>query len=45
MAERNGVAAPIVLASTNEAVLGIVPLDVLRQVAVDVPADPRSLEK
>jgi uncharacterized protein (DUF2237 family) len=38
-----GVAAPVVLASTNEAVLGIVPLDALKEHAVDVPADPGSL--
>ena len=40
----DGAAAPVVLASTNEAVLEIVPLAVLREHAVDVPADPRSLE-
>jgi len=40
----DGVAAPVVLASTNAAVLEIVPLDVLREFAVDVPADPSSLE-
>ena len=39
----DGVAAPVVLASTNEAVLQIVPLPVLREHAVDVPDDPRSL--
>jgi uncharacterized protein (DUF2237 family) len=39
-----GVAAPVVLASTNEAVLSIVPLESLRELAVDVPADPSSLE-
>ena len=43
-AYNDGVAAPVVLASTNEAVLGIVPLEVLRHCAVDVPADPSSLE-
>lgn len=43
-AYNDGAAAPVVLASTNEAVLTIVPLDVLRGCAVDVPADPRSLE-
>ena len=43
-AYREGVAAPVVLASTNAAVLGIVPLKVLRELAVDVPADPSSLE-
>jgi uncharacterized protein (DUF2237 family) len=42
-AYRDGVAAPVVLASTNEAVLSIVPLEVLRQFAVDVPADPGAL--
>jgi len=40
-----GVAAPVVLASTNEAVLDIVPLGALREHAVDVPADPSSLEQ
>lgn len=39
-----GVAAPVVLASTNEAVLQIVPLSVLREHAVDVPEDPSTLE-
>lgn len=38
-----GVAAPVVLAATHEATLEIVPLDVLRQHAVDVPDDPSSL--
>jgi uncharacterized protein (DUF2237 family) len=40
----DGVAAPVVLASTNEAVLKIVPLAALREHAIDVPADPSSLE-
>jgi uncharacterized protein (DUF2237 family) len=40
----DGVAAPVVLAATNEAVLQVVPLEALRDHAVDVPADPRSLE-
>jgi uncharacterized protein (DUF2237 family) len=40
----DGVAAPVVLAATNEAVLRIVPLAALREHAVDVPADPSSLE-
>jgi uncharacterized protein (DUF2237 family) len=44
-AYREGVAAPVVLAATNEAVLELVPLDVLRELAVDVPADPSSLEQ
>jgi uncharacterized protein len=38
-----GVAAPVVLASTHEAVLGIVPLAALQEHAVDVPDDPGSL--
>jgi hypothetical protein len=40
----DGVAAPVVLASTNEAVLRVVPLAALQQHAIDVPADPSSLE-
>ena len=39
-----GVAAPVVLASTNYAVLQIVALDVLRTCAVDVPSDASSLD-
>jgi uncharacterized protein (DUF2237 family) len=35
-----GVAAWVVLASTHERVLEIVPLEILEQYAVDVPADP-----
>ena len=42
-AHLDGVAAPVVLASTHEAVLGIVPLEVLQEHAVDVPSDPGSL--
>jgi uncharacterized protein (DUF2237 family) len=42
-AYQDGAAAPIVLASTHESVLQIVPLEVLRQHAVDVPDDPRAL--
>jgi uncharacterized protein len=38
-----GVAAVVVLASTHERALEVVPLDVLRQYAVDVPADPGSI--
>lgn len=34
-----GVAAPVVLAATNQEVLRIVPLEALRQHAVDVPPD------
>jgi len=42
-AHADGAAAPVVLASTHELVLAIVPLDVLEQYAVDVPSDPGSL--
>lgn len=42
-AHRDGVAAPVVLAATNEAVLRLVPLEVLRRYAVDVPSDPGEL--
>jgi len=38
-----GVAAPVVLAATNERALDLVDLDVLRQFAVDVPDDLSSL--
>ena len=43
-AHGEGVAAPVVLAATNEAVLRLVPLEVLQQHAVDVPPDLSSLE-
>lgn len=43
-AHRDGAAAPVVLAATNEAVLELVPLEILRQYAVDVPADPSALD-
>ena len=43
-AYNDGVAAPVVLAATNEAVLQIVPMEALQKHAVDVPADPSSLE-
>ncbi len=43
IAHRDGVAAPVVLQATNANVLSIVPLDVLKQHAVDVPADPGGL--
>ena len=43
-AHRDGAAAPVVLAATNEQVLAVVPLEVLRSYAVDVPADPSSLD-
>jgi uncharacterized protein len=38
-----GAAAPVVLASTHARALDIIPLEALRQHAVDVPTDPRSL--
>jgi hypothetical protein len=43
-AHRDGAAAFVVLASTNERVLDIVPLAVLEEHAVDVPGDPSSLQ-
>jgi uncharacterized protein (DUF2237 family) len=39
-AYRDGVVAPVVLASTNQRALEIVPLEWLDAHAVDVPADP-----
>jgi len=42
-AYEDGAAAFVVLASTHEAALDIVPLGALREHAVDVPADPGSL--
>jgi uncharacterized protein (DUF2237 family) len=42
-AYESGVAAPVVLASTHERALDIVPLEALQRHAVDVPADPSSL--
>jgi uncharacterized protein len=38
-----GVAPPVVLAATHERALEVLPLEVLRAHAVDVPADPSSL--
>ncbi|HEX9978724.1 MAG TPA: DUF2237 domain-containing protein [Acidimicrobiia bacterium] len=43
-AHLDGLAAPVVLASTHERTLEIVPLAVLREHAVDVPPDPSALE-
>jgi len=42
-AHRDGAAALVVLASTHERALDIVPLEALREHAVDVPADPGAL--
>ncbi len=39
-----GVAAGVVLAATNERALEVVPIEALRQHAVDVPDDPGGLE-
>ena len=43
-AHQDGVAAPVVLASTHERALEIVPLAALRRHSVDVPADASTLE-
>ena len=43
-AHHDGAAAPVVLASTNRAVLQLVPIEVLRQHAVDVPPDLSGLD-
>jgi uncharacterized protein len=42
-AHHDGAAAYVVLASTHERALDIVPLEALEQHAVDVPADPGAL--
>lgn len=44
-AHLDGAAAPVVLASTHEKVLEIVPLETLREHAVDVPADASALDE
>jgi len=41
---RDGAAAPVVLAATAESALEVVPLDILREYAVDVPPDPGDLQ-
>lgn len=43
-AHRDGAAAPVVLASTHERALDVVPLNILEEYAVDVPDDPAALE-
>ena len=43
-AYQDGVAAPVVLASTNERALDVVPLAWLRASSVDVPTDPSALD-
>lgn len=42
-AHQEGAAAFVVLASTNERALELVPLEALREHAVDVPSDPGAL--
>jgi uncharacterized protein (DUF2237 family) len=43
-AYRDGAAAPVVLAATNERALEVIPLSVLEGYAVDVPPDARALD-
>jgi hypothetical protein len=43
-AHEDGAAAPVVLASTHARAGDIVPLEILRQHEVDVPADPGALD-
>lgn len=43
-AYQDGMAAPVVLASTHERALDVIPLRLLEQHAVDVPEDPGALE-
>ncbi len=43
-AHQDGVAAPVVLASTHEQALDVVPLEFLQEHAVDVPDDPGPLD-
>jgi uncharacterized protein (DUF2237 family) len=42
-AHQDGAAAPVVLAATHQRALEVIPLEVLREHAVDVPGDPRAL--
>ncbi len=42
-AYQDGVAAPVVLAATNERALDVIPRELLEEHAVDVPPDPGSL--
>jgi hypothetical protein len=43
-AHAEGVAAFVVLAATHERALALIPLDVLKDYAVDVPADASSID-
>lgn len=42
-AYQDGAPAPVVLASTHQRALDVVPLELLKEHAVDVPVDPSSL--
>jgi uncharacterized protein (DUF2237 family) len=44
-AYRDGAAAPVVLAATNERALEVIPLSVLEEYAVDVPPDASALSE
>lgn len=44
-AYEDGAAAPVVLASTHERTLDVVPMELLREHAVDVPGDLSSLDE
>ena len=44
IAYNDGVAAPVVLAASNEKVLELIPLEALQQLAVDVPDTPGDLD-
>jgi hypothetical protein len=44
-AHQDRVAAPVVLASTHERALEVVPLEALQQHSVDVPTHPGALEE
>lgn len=43
-AYQDGVAAPVVLASTHARALDVIPIELLREHAVDVPTDPGALD-
>ena len=43
-AHQDGAAAPVVLASTHERALDVVPLEILAEYAVDVPDSPAALD-
>ena len=44
IAYNDGVAAPVLLAASNEKVLELIPLEALQQLAVDVPDTPGDLD-